>query len=187
MIAGNNGITELPGSVKVTLILILAWFHTCTVNCLFSDILKQHSSIPPATQDRWQFHRPRRSCKCWAMLLYERRHSCSPTLFSHGNSVLKPPTSASTSWYVQLAGQTAYTIKHTRVSSQEAEMGWVHCIFPGWPAGPCWIQRRNSHKPYLSFYARSLWVARRDEQLILRTDCYTPHSYNFAHHFLKKY
>lgn len=186
MIAGNNGITGLPGSVKVTLILSLAWFHVCIINHLFSDILKQHSSIPPATQDRRHFHWPHGCCKCWAMLLYEKRHGCSLTLFSHGNLVLKPPPSARTSWYVQLVGQTAHTTKHTLVSSQEAEMGWVCYIVAGLPAGPGWIQRRNFHNPCLCFSARSLWIARCNEQLTLRIDCDTPHSYKFAHHFFKK-
>lgn len=123
---------------------------------------------------------------CRAMLPYERRHGCSLTLCSHGNSVLKPPTSASTSQDVQLVGQSTHTIKHTLVSSQEAEMGWVNCIVPGLPAGPCWIQRRNSHNPCLYFSARSLWIARCNEQLIPRIEFYTPHSYKFAHHFFKK-
>lgn len=53
MIAGNSGATGLPDSVKVT---ILAWFNICTINCLFSDILKPYASLPPATQDRQQLH-----------------------------------------------------------------------------------------------------------------------------------
>lgn len=121
MIAGKNGVTGLPDSVKVT---VLAWFHICTINCLFSDILKPYASIPPATQDSQQFHRPCRGCRCWDTLLCERRHRCSLSFFSHGNSILKPPTSASTSWDVQLVGQRAHTIRYL---SPRRKQRWAGC------------------------------------------------------------
>lgn len=92
MIAGNNGITKLPGSVKVTLILIVARFHTCTMNHPFSDILKQQSSVLPATRDRWQLHRPHTGCRCSTVLLCERRQAgLQPPSFLPHKFSLKVP------------------------------------------------------------------------------------------------